>query len=392
MRSRIGSSRSADHIPRDKLIVTVSRLLSRVLSANSNTLITLAKLKQIFPRLRVDVVDDSELPTEEARAYPRRWRIKIRKGIYEGLLRGDVRARWTLAHELAHVLLQHPRLFLSRPRKGDQKTQYELEANLFAATFLAPYEKAKNLRTMEEIRDLFQISAGSAASRLKELKRDERLRNIAKSRGVSPNSFSLEAGYCPELEAQTLATMSAITETIADFEQKSQSLDPLNSSILGISLFASAGADLLLRACCSKHTLPPADQYLRAATLAVAILILQPVRQERGARPNFEIIAAANEDCARHALSQICDLDREKLRAIDLARSNKAPQYGFEAPYLYALAIAAPTLIDQANFLKTLINLPNHRGYSEQNSLFDWELQQIGKLAEQLRQLGEPSN
>jgi IrrE N-terminal-like domain len=183
-----------EHIPRAKLIVTISRLLNAMLGSTSNMLVTLEDIKQIFPKLRIDIVDDDDLPNEEARAYPNRWRIKIRKGMNEGLLRGDARARWSLAHELAHIFLQHPRWSLSRPRQGDSKEPYELEANLFAATFLAPYELAKSRKTIEEIRDQFQISSGAAVSRLKELQREERRRKMALERGLAPETFSIEAG------------------------------------------------------------------------------------------------------------------------------------------------------------------------------------------------------
>lgn|ERR1700752_4019570 len=78
------------------------------LRRSSNLIIALEELKQFFPRLRYRVVDDFLMPREEARAYPSKWLIKIRRSIYEGLLRGRSRGKWTLAHELGHVLLQAP--------------------------------------------------------------------------------------------------------------------------------------------------------------------------------------------------------------------------------------------------------------------------------------------
>ena len=266
MAHRNRRSRGADYVPNAQQIVTISRLLNKLSGSTSNIRIAFDEIRRLFPRLRLDIVDDEELPKQEARAYPKRWRIKIRKGMNEGLLRGDVRARWSLAHELAHIFLQHPKPFHPRPRdKKDLKTLHELQANLFTATFLAPFEQAKQYKKADEIRDTFQISAGAAASRLEELKRDERLRRMAQERGLPPETFSIEAGSCPQLENQSAVVAFAISETRRDFASRSIHLEPLNSSLLGTALFVSAGSHLLLQAYLRMrqfHSYPSAEDRL----------------------------------------------------------------------------------------------------------------------------------
>ena len=87
---------------------SIRKMLGRHDQKAQNLLIFFEDLRKIFPRLRMRIVEDAELPKAEAQAYPIYWIIKIRRGVYEGLLRGDKGARWTFAHELGHVLLQHP--------------------------------------------------------------------------------------------------------------------------------------------------------------------------------------------------------------------------------------------------------------------------------------------
>src|SRR5690242_13391715 len=110
-----------------KEILELSRIILHFIRFNSNVLLEFEELKRIFPRLRLKIVDDIDMPNEEARAYPKKWIIKIRRSIYEGLLCGLTRGRWTLLHELGHVLLQHPGHSVSR---SDTK-KYSAAARIF---------------------------------------------------------------------------------------------------------------------------------------------------------------------------------------------------------------------------------------------------------------------
>jgi len=117
-------------------IFLIARIMLRLSKSTSNIILFFEELKQVFPKLRFKVVDDSLMPNEEARAYPKSWLIWIRKSIYEGLIRGRVRGRWTLAHELGHILLQHPGARLQRSDTAKYSRNgriYEYEANLFVA-------------------------------------------------------------------------------------------------------------------------------------------------------------------------------------------------------------------------------------------------------------------
>ena len=153
-------------------IIRLARLLRQILKIDHrfapNLLEIFDQLKRFFPKLRLKIVPDFLLPDAEARAYPKHWLIKIRQGIYDGLLRGDARARWTLAHELGHILLQHPRRpFRVRDTNSARPIdpRLEREANIFAREFLVPAHLARNYKTIEELRACPQLSQMTIAAR-----------------------------------------------------------------------------------------------------------------------------------------------------------------------------------------------------------------------------------
>src|ERR1043166_4399363 len=68
----------------------------------------LSRLQIAYPGFKLKITSDSKLKTAEARAYPKDYTIKLCKGVLEAVARyGDGRARWTIAHELGHIALQH---------------------------------------------------------------------------------------------------------------------------------------------------------------------------------------------------------------------------------------------------------------------------------------------
>ena len=131
-------------------------------------------LKMVFPHFKLKIVSDADLPYSDARAYCKAWVLTVRKSILVLLSHyGDGRARWTVAHELGHLVLQHPKSRLDRKRPDEPILEsvrvFEDEADIFASEFLAPSHLAAKCHTHEEIRALFQISPPAAIRRKKEL-------------------------------------------------------------------------------------------------------------------------------------------------------------------------------------------------------------------------------
>jgi|SRR5713101_8995162 len=132
----------------------------------------LRKLKhhgQIVDYVRVP---DMSLPDAEAQYDPDKGIIYLRESTYLAAQRGDSRARWTVAHEVGHVALNHQR---TRNRSSASRSiekiaqtirRDEAQAHRFAAALLAPFHRANfSLQTTaQQVAMRFDISLAAAPS------------------------------------------------------------------------------------------------------------------------------------------------------------------------------------------------------------------------------------
>jgi Zn-dependent peptidase ImmA (M78 family) len=164
----------------EQFIRALARDLRRLLSIDHeyapDLLKALHHLNNVYPRFKLKVVQDDDLPDAEAKAYCKACILKVRAGILNAISRyGDPRARWTIAHELGHIALQHPRgLFRMRPEQpiSSEDEELENEADIFASEFLIPSHLAGPCRRPGEIATRFQVSIGAAKLRQMELGRE----------------------------------------------------------------------------------------------------------------------------------------------------------------------------------------------------------------------------
>jgi Zn-dependent protease with chaperone function len=128
-----------------------------------------------------DVVDEGYLPPNvEASCLPEKRVIYITSSTYEGVIRNDDRARFTIFHELGHLLLAHSRNFhrdttVSFPIWENS----EWQADQFAAEILMPLDviRAKNLIVAGELRKEFGVSHTAASIRLSKLRARREIKN-----------------------------------------------------------------------------------------------------------------------------------------------------------------------------------------------------------------------
>jgi hypothetical protein len=132
-------------------------------------------LGQYFPHFVFDVVEKDELGPQHGVTTPDEFKIEVREDVYLGALAGHGRDRFTLAHELGH-LLNHRGVTLSRTRFDRRKPHppfedSEWQANTFASELLIPIEAAR-LHPGNEFRlaELCGVSADAAITRLKILR------------------------------------------------------------------------------------------------------------------------------------------------------------------------------------------------------------------------------
>ncbi|WP_198045284.1 ImmA/IrrE family metallo-endopeptidase [Cupriavidus taiwanensis] len=127
-----------------------------------------------------DIVPDGHLPPGvEASCLPELRRIDIAESTYMDICRNDPRARFTLIHELGHLILAHSRSFHRDvgPPTHELYEDSEWQADCFAAEFLMPIEviKAKAMRTPWDLQIEFNVSYQAASYRLDNLMRRREL-------------------------------------------------------------------------------------------------------------------------------------------------------------------------------------------------------------------------
>lgn len=133
-------------------------------------------LELVLPKLTGEEFEffplDNELMGDtEAAMSPDRMKMCIRQDVYDALHEGDLRARFTIAHELGHFVL-HEGVALARGNAKDHKIyeDSEWQANCFAAELLAPINQCIDM-TEDEIMEKFHISRQCAGFRFKEANR-----------------------------------------------------------------------------------------------------------------------------------------------------------------------------------------------------------------------------
>lgn len=120
----------------------------------------------VLPILYADfsfkVEDDEKLPHEHALTFPDTKRMYVRESVYLDAVNGIGRARFTLAHELAH-LINHAGIRTAYARsKGPEELKpfenSEWQANSYASHYLAPLHLITPDMSIYEISDRFGVS------------------------------------------------------------------------------------------------------------------------------------------------------------------------------------------------------------------------------------------
>jgi hypothetical protein len=150
------------------------------------------RLEKNMRGFTLEIVEDDQLPYSEAQTVVEHKLIRIRRTIYEQLVRGDPRASFTMAEEFGHLALNHrgtrnrmeTRDFTAS-RDNPRANAEERNAKYFAAVFLAPTEGAISSQSIEDLQSKFGLSAEAARHRFDELQR-ERRRKSGQRRELPP--------------------------------------------------------------------------------------------------------------------------------------------------------------------------------------------------------------
>lgn len=91
----------------------------------------------------LELVQDKDMPDNYAITIPSQSLVRIRESVYLNAISGSTRDRFTIAHEIAHLLF-HDNLTVSFARNAGSIPAYqnpEWQANTFAAELLVPHQK-----------------------------------------------------------------------------------------------------------------------------------------------------------------------------------------------------------------------------------------------------------
>lgn len=128
----------------------------------------------IFPEFNFKIVKNHELPDSYASTNPLHGVLSVREEVYVGATRDSPRDRFTIAHELGHLILHGPESIVFHRKENMESIKAyenpEWQANVFAAALLMPPDNVINM-TVEEIRQTYKVSKTAAEFHLKNVKK-----------------------------------------------------------------------------------------------------------------------------------------------------------------------------------------------------------------------------
>lgn len=114
-----------------------------------------------------EIRDASEMGDDHGRTYPDKGVILIREDVYDGASAGKPRDRFTLAHELAHLIL-HRGISFARVDPNNPPKIYmnsEWQADVFASYLLMPSPLVSQYSDVSEVVQAFGVSHEAAYAR-----------------------------------------------------------------------------------------------------------------------------------------------------------------------------------------------------------------------------------
>lgn len=125
-------------------------------------------LDQQLNFLRLEFGTHEEMDGAEGFCDPKGEFIQLREDVYKAAVRGDGRARFTIAHELGHFVL-HNNIPMQRKPHAAKIASYKLgepQANQFAAEFLMPRKFIKRGATRAGLMAAHGVSETAASNRI----------------------------------------------------------------------------------------------------------------------------------------------------------------------------------------------------------------------------------
>jgi len=129
-------------------------------------------LPKVMPEFSFEVKEADEMGDNHGLTHPESNEMWIRSDVYDGACQGNGRDRFTIAHELGHLLLHNLPGMARKMKPASSIKAYvnsEWQANTFAGALLIPTNIAVDSRDPYEIAEVCGVSVDAASVRLKVL-------------------------------------------------------------------------------------------------------------------------------------------------------------------------------------------------------------------------------
>lgn len=116
-------------------------------------------LVRLYPDFEMHIVPDKEMPREEAYVNINTHALFIKESVYEGAMAGNKVDRYTIAHEVGHMLMHDKsEIKFARNKYINTCMDPEWQANTFAAELLCPIGEKLLNGTVEELSNYYGVS------------------------------------------------------------------------------------------------------------------------------------------------------------------------------------------------------------------------------------------
>lgn len=162
---------------RQQEIEEIAAALRRTLGVTEPFFPLLEVVEQRIPKawdqFYCGVADEGELGGDHGRTWPDEGVILLRSDVYQGVREDQGRDRFTLAHELGHLVLHSGIGMARRVSSWEVKTycNSEWQADAFGGALLIPPNVAISLRDADAIVRTCGVSEAAALTRLRVLRR-----------------------------------------------------------------------------------------------------------------------------------------------------------------------------------------------------------------------------
>lgn len=126
-------------------------------------------LPELLERFELQVCDLHEMGDLHGETEPINRVIRLRRDVYDGMCRGNGRDRFTVAHELGHLMLHATAPTFARRSSQGAKLYCcsEWQADNFASALLIEEVHLARCRTIEEVQETFGVSYSAASCRFR---------------------------------------------------------------------------------------------------------------------------------------------------------------------------------------------------------------------------------